>query len=116
MMNPTAAHGLIEHGDLGLMALVLLVVVGPMVAAFVWQMKASNRQQDKARADFMSVITETGERQERTTVALTEVSVGQVRTLDRLCSRLEERPCLVGSRLGNGEGGRRAGDHVASGS
>jgi len=51
----------------------------------------------------MTVIAETGERQERTTVALTEVSVGSVAALGRLCNRLEERPCLLGARLGNGE-------------
>jgi len=106
-MSAGDAQGLIEHGDLGLMALVILVVVVPivsgMVSLLVWQIRLAGKQQVQARTDFMSVIAETGERQERTTVALTEVSVGSVAALGRLCNRLEERPCLLGARLGNGE-------------
>ena len=64
----------------------------------VRELSVANRQE---RADLATERQDMGERIERVADRSAEVATSMTEALNRVCSRMEERPCLMGSRLAN---------------
>jgi len=62
------------------------------------ELSVANREE---RKELAAERQDMGERIERVADRSAEVAVSMTEALSRVCSRMEERPCLMGSRLAN---------------
>lgn len=81
-----AESEMLKWGALGFVAFVVLVVIVPMVRAFVGEMKHSREERERMYGDFCSFVKNDAEHHR---AALQSVNV----TLERLCERVGRLPC-----------------------
>ena len=77
---------LLKWGALGFVAFVVLVVIVPMVRAFIGEMKHSREEREKMFGDFCAFVKNDASHH---TAALNSVNVA----LERLCERVGRLPC-----------------------
>lgn len=131
-MEADGAHKLIEHGDIGLMALIVIALLAPIIAeraystrkltrmfearleAFDMHLAAQQGEREKMAEQHLlerqeAAKAELEERKQRwdsiqdVTRAQTAALVSQSKNLARVCAQLEGRPCIANGHLLNGE-------------
>jgi len=100
-MTAEQAGGLLSYGGPGFTIIVLMLLVGPIVTALVWQMRAIARgftgELTAAREEREAMA----ERYERLVNQHTGIGRSMTRGLERLCAQLGSRPCMIGLNPGN---------------
>ena len=82
----TGESELLKWGALGFVAFVVLVVIVPMVRAFIGEMKHSREEREKMFGEFSAFVKNDVSHHR---AALQSVNV----TLERLCERVGRLPC-----------------------
>ncbi len=105
-MTPTDAQGLLAYGPTGLIVIVILALLVPLVAAFLWyvkkiataftdEIKASRAERAEIGGANRQERAENAERYERLVGQQTEAMRDNARSQRMLCRALEQRPCII---------------------
>ncbi len=94
----------LQYGVPGLIGLCVVIVVPIVVQAFVKELRESRVERAEMRKDFTATVTSSNaalaSAVKEMTSGVTELRHG----MNRICDRLEQRPCLRPERGGDGAG------------